>query len=623
MGKHVKKKNRSVRLPLRKEEPAENYVADTWLDAAQREGELDDLRLDDVLSLTDDLFLGESLSLSDDRVEETILEPEEDLPVEEEFTPAEEPVVEAPEEPVVEAPEEPVIEAPEEPVIEAPEEPVIEAPEEPVIEAPEEPVIEAPEEPVVEAPEEPVIEAPEEPVIEAPEEPVAETPEELFQGETEDLLSPEAPEALDEEAHDIALAKQNEEAVFAQMFSSRQEANVPAQPQRKKKPRPGASRSGSSRKKKKRRAKKFKKGLKTYVIIMLCLIVAICAALWVLLARYQRGVDERLEAERLAAEQAAAERAEAEAIRRAPQQAFEAWKASIDTNTWTDMWFSTHPLELESRELVYDFMDRHFSAAVPYKAEEYTDEAPVYVLREGDETLSRIYLSGAGKDWYVSQVDLLMTGDKSASVSAITGSKIFCNGIELGDEYITDSAVNFSYGPLSNQLVNPVSMLTYTVDGLLAEPTMTVEPPEGCNLVKTEDGNFLMCMSQADGKPLADSAVTFVRAYLYYFMSGLSNTYGNLAYALGFLTPGTQAYKDLQDTLNGVVWNTAYANIDTTNTTASDVVIWADNCRSVDVTYSAKCTLNGQPIDYADATMRIYFLKGNNGNFYISNYETL
>ena len=105
-------------------------------------------------------------------------------------------------------------------------------------------------------------------------------------------------------------------------------------------------------------------------------------------------------------------------------------------------------------------------------------------------------------------------------------------------------------------------------------------------------------------------------------MNGYNGTWGNLYAALAYLTPGTQAYTDLQDTYNGVVWNTAYGNIDVSNTTASGVVIWADNCYSVDVTYDANCTHNGQAIDYADATMRIYFLQTDAG-FVISNYETL
>ena len=51
-------------------------------------------------------------------------------------------------------------------------------------------------------------------------------------------------------------------------------------------------------------------------------------------------------------------------------------------------------------------------------------------------------------------------------------------------------------------------------------------------------------------------------------------------------------------------------------------MLWADNCCSVDVTYDAKCTLNGQPIDYEAATLRIYFLKTDAG-YVISHFETL
>ena len=96
-----------------------------------------------------------------------------------------------------------------------------------------------------------------------------------------------------------------------------------------------------------------------------------------------------------------------------------------------------------------------------------------------------------------------------------------------------------------------------------------------------------------------------------------------LAYALTFLTPGTQAYKDLNDTSIGVVWNPVYNNIDSSNTVASPVVVWADNCCSVDVSYDTTYTLNDGSADHSVGTMRIYYLKADNGNYYISNFETL
>ena len=108
-------------------------------------------------------------------------------------------------------------------------------------------------------------------------------------------------------------------------------------------------------------------------------------------------------------------------------------------------------------------------------------------------------------------------------------------------------------------------------------------------------------------------------------MSGGNNVWGNLYNALAYLTPNTRAYKTLFDSEAGVYWNTAYYNIDTSNTTAGGVVIWADNCYSVDVTYSATGTnpFSGKTEDYAkDAVMRIYFLNSGNG-FYISDFEII
>ena len=57
-------------------------------------------------------------------------------------------------------------------------------------------------------------------------------------------------------------------------------------------------------------------------------------------------------------------------------------------------------------------------------------------------------------------------------------------------------------------------------------------------------------------------------------------------------------------------------------TTAGAVLRWADNCFSIDVSYDADCTLRGQHQDYADATMRLYFLREGDG-YYLSNFQNL
>ena len=377
-------------------------------------------------------------------------------------------------------------------------------------------------------------------------------------------------------------------------------------------------------KKKKKKKNSFRKGLLTYVLVVAMIFLAALIVLWVALARFQKNKDAEnaAEAERNAI--VLQEKQHAEAVRQAPQRAFEAWLASYTADDWTNLWYEKRPENIDGRDRVRAYMEERFgsSSVQPFRSLDYTDEAPAYVLRDGDETLARITLSGSDVNWTVSNVELELEGTKSASVEVAVGSKVFCNGIELGSEYAGETQNNFSYEPLKDKLVNPVSWTTYKVDGLLIDPELTAEPPAGCSVTKTAEGDFMLCLDGAEAEKYTTRAVNFVKAYLTYYMNGYNGTWGNLYAALAYLTPGTQAYTDLQDTYNGVVWNTAYGNIDVSDTTASGVVIWADNCYSVDVTYDANCTHNGQAIDYADATMRIYFLQTDAG-FVISNYETL
>lgn len=339
----------------------------------------------------------------------------------------------------------------------------------------------------------------------------------------------------------------------------------------------------------------FRKGLLTYVLVVAVIFLAALIVLWVALARFQKNKDAEKAAE---AEQNAIvlqEKQHAEAVRQAPQRAFEAWLASYTADDWTNLWYEKRPENIDGRDRVRAYMEERFGSGSvqAFRSLDYTDEAPAYVLKDGDETLARVTLSGSDVNWAVSDVELELEGTKSASVEVAVGSKVFCNGTELGSEYAGEPQNNFSYEPLKDKLINPVSWTTYTVDGLLIEPELTAEPPAGCSVTKTAEGDFMLCLDGADAEKYTTRAVSFVKAYLTYYMNGYNGTWGNLYAALAYLTPGTQAYTDLQDTYNGVVWNTAYGNIDVSNTTASGVVIWADNCYSVDVTYDANCTHNG------------------------------
>ena len=386
----------------------------------------------------------------------------------------------------------------------------------------------------------------------------------------------------------------------------------------KKRPAGGKNRRRNPRRKKKDH---FKTGLIVYLILLGLLVVGLLITLWVVLDRSQQRIDA--ENEELAQQRAeqAARQAHERAVYRAPQLAFESWLAGADAEYWTQLWYRDRAEDLDGRDRVKEYLSGLFTTAEAFKSLDYTAEKPVYVLKNGDERLATVTLSGSDVNWSVSDVQMLVEGKEKASVRVASGSRVYCNGVALGEDYVVDSSSYFTYDPLREQLVNPVTWNTYEVSGLLLKPELKADPPEGGIVTETAQGDFLLCLDAEAAKPFQTRAVNFVKAYLMYYLNGNNGTWGNLYAALAYLTPGYQAYKDLQDTYNGVVWNSPYSNIDISDTKAGDVVIWADNCCSVDVSYDAKGIQNGQNGGYA-ASMRIYFLKVGNG-YIISNFETL
>ena len=365
-----------------------------------------------------------------------------------------------------------------------------------------------------------------------------------------------------------------------------------------------------------KKSKWFWIALALYLAVLLAVSGFLQNSLWRFLANSQAELNQQ-EADR------AARQALERALFQAPQLAFEDWQGGLTADYWTDLWYAKASSGLDVRESVREYMAERFApgSIQAYKAAGFTEEAPVYVLKNGEDTLARVTLSGSELDWRVSEVELLIEGACSASVTVADSCRVFCNGREIGPEYAENAESRFRYDPLENRLEGAVAWVSYSVDGLLLEPELTVEPPEGYSLILTEEGDYLLGPA-GDTGTYTEHSVNFVRAYLYYYMRGSSSTRANMNSVLRYLTPGTKAYQDILDTYNGVYWDYPYTGIDTSKTYAGNVLVWADNCFSVDVVYDADCISKGAQIDYADATMRIYFLNMGSG-YVISNFEIL
>ena len=362
----------------------------------------------------------------------------------------------------------------------------------------------------------------------------------------------------------------------------------------------------------KKRNSAFRKGFGIYMIVLSVLCAAALVALWTILARFQAGEDAKLAAEAEKEAQAAYELD----VKRAPQRAFEDFVANMTAEYWTEQWFEANPDSFDNAEQVAEYMGQVFLGENLnyWKAEEYTDEAPAYILKNGSEELAVLTFSGSELGWSVSEVDMRLTGKEEASLEVPENCTVYCNGAALEERFAAESVSHFAdegMEEIEALLTNPTLWSTYTVGGQLFAPQLTAEAPADCTLVTDEDGFSFYILSAQEAEPYQTQAETFASTVLHFYMMGASNPYGNANSVKLLAVPNSQVCKLMDSAAEGVSWNTPYPNY-THSVEAGNVIRWAENCLSVDVKYHAEGTAEGYT-NVEDGTYRIYFLDQGTG----------
>lgn len=361
--------------------------------------------------------------------------------------------------------------------------------------------------------------------------------------------------------------------------------------------------------KRKKRGSRFALGLKVFFSVLTVFAIAALAVLWVFLARYQDGIDEENEARRLREEQAAYELA----VVRAPQLAFEDFVSKADGALWAEQWFSAHPESLDVPEKVADYMHELFDPQMLqyWKAPDYVNSSPRYLIQRDGQDLAFVTLAGSGLDWSVSRIDLLVTGEQSASLLVPEGYAVSCNGHPLDESYRTQETRFYDMEMYADRMVDPVHWDTFTVSGQLFEPVLTAEAPAGRPTVTDADGNTFYILPADEAQPLRQRAENFTYALLYYYMLGNGDTASHMWNALNHVAEGSQAFKVIRDSYDGFTWAPSYNIGLSCSASAGEVRVLAANCVVVDVLYHAEGICRSDGVDYPssiDGTYRIYFL---------------
>ena len=372
-------------------------------------------------------------------------------------------------------------------------------------------------------------------------------------------------------------------------------------------PQPDEPRAGKNR---------FKKGFAIYLSVLAGVILIALAALWIALARYQTGVDAEA-----AAQAEAAALAEAQAQDRAAlQEALLRFAEDSGAAVWTD-YYMQQP-RLETRAGVEAVISRLLDSASPqcYKAEGWSMEQPLYSVYLAEQPFARVLMEKRDGIWQPGSVELLLTGEESGSLTVPEGTALRCGDVLLEESvYADEPKLLCPTGPDRDALQNPVYGRTYHVSGMLCRPEFVLEQAPA-DLIAFE-GGYARALASEQAQTYQERAEALVNALVYYYFCGKAGSTGNMYRAAAFTVPGSQAYETIIGSHNGVTWTGSFLGHYSCETAAGEVLVWADNCYSVDVACQAYGT-NGVSDKTVDGGYRIFFTDAGDG-FGITGLETL
>ena len=361
---------------------------------------------------------------------------------------------------------------------------------------------------------------------------------------------------------------------------------------------------------------RFKKGFAIYLSVLAGIIVVALAALWIALARYQTGVDAR------AAIQAEADAlAEAEAQDRAAlQDALLCYVRDSGPEVWTDHYMQQP--RLETRAGVEAMISELLNSGLPqcYKAEGWTMEQPVYSVYLAEQPFARVSMEKREGVWQPAAVELLLRGDESGSITVPEGTIVRCgDGLLDSTVYAGASHLLCPAGPDPDALQNPVYGQTYTVSGLLVRPEFVLERTPAD--IAPFEGAYALALPSGEAESYQAQADALVQALVRYYFWGENGCKPNMERAAGLTVRDSQAYRIITASYDGVIWSKCFYRDYSCETTPGEVLIWADNCYSVDVACRAYGS-NDLSDKSMDGAYRIFFTDTGEG-FGITVLETL
>lgn len=351
------------------------------------------------------------------------------------------------------------------------------------------------------------------------------------------------------------------------------------------------------RKKRKKRKKKklFKKVFFIYLGILTAICLIVIGVLWRFLANYQKKLDIAEE-----------EKQHAIAVERAPQLKYDEYISGLTCDDWASIWCNNFAVGGEDHEAVMTVVSENFTGDYEsFKADEYTREAPVYLLTKGGKDLAKVYLEGSELDWNIANTEILFGDEYSIEAQALDGCDLYCNGQLISEDYIVDTVSYYAPKYYGDKLNNQVKWNVYSIPGQVGESNITYENNTELDYIIDTDNLPYYVISGDDAKEFEDRAEELVRAVVRLYMMARVDNEAHAQAVIRCLAPDSEAVNFIQLAKTGVRDRHAVTDYKAT-IEVKDTIKWADNCYSVDVYHQAAGS-STSVVNIDDGTYRVFF----------------
>ena len=358
----------------------------------------------------------------------------------------------------------------------------------------------------------------------------------------------------------------------AQGSGTRSAAAAQRQPQ----PRP-AQGSRSAATARKRSLSRWRVGMAIYIIVFFLVILWAMHHLWLYLGEFEKS---------------------------RPEHTIEAYVSHLQSDFYDQMVEQsvgqTALSEYETAESVIRTLNVAGDGSASYswgkKGDEYTDDAPVYVIRYGDAAIASVALTGeAGTEQLVfpvwraaepkTMMELSATPEYSVNVTMPAGSYLTVNGVPVSESAVQTAESPLEIDAAAAALVEQPTALNCSITGLYTVPEVVVSDANG-NLLNASvspaenDKQRNYVFDPADADP-ADPALisrieALTRAYADYMVNKDLETWNNLYYLKTFLVPGSEAENMMASLVNDVYWNNDYTSREDKLLEVSHIKMYSD-----------------------------------------------